>query len=153
MLVLSELRRCHFTEAQKPKVMKVISDTTTQDQNLSINHLFKTLARNIHSHEITLRNTLFEIAGFSSVNVRITGEIVIRVLTDGVDGERHEEVEVFPFTLFEIVQGSFPTNVVVEGKLLINHMVAINEVDPSSLSITGITMNLFFSDNIRILQR
>jgi len=129
----------------------VISDTTTFDQSLAASVNFQIPALSVISVNVSLRDVRFEIVGFSSVIVGMSGVAVVAVTYEGTDSLIHDQTTEIPFFFTETVSGDFPSNVTVEGSLSVNNQLVVNDVDPSFLTVTGVSVNLFFADNIRIL--
>jgi hypothetical protein len=129
----------------------VLSNTTTFDQSLSASVNLQIEATAINFVNVTLQNVQFQIVGFASVIVQISGDAVITVSFQGVDGLTHTQTVTIPFVFTEIVPGTFPTNVVVQGSLSVNNQTVINEIDPSTIATVAVSIALFFADNIIIL--
>jgi hypothetical protein len=104
----------------------------------------------ILSAKVSLRNVLFEIVGFASALVRISGEVVLDVIHWGVDAHIHSQQVVAPFSNVVTIPGNFPLNSYAEGTLIINNIVIVPEVDPSIIAITAVTANVFMTANVRI---
>ncbi len=129
----------------------VLSITTRRDQTLLIQIALSVQAINITSVTVSLANVVFEIVGFSSVVVRISGDVIVTTQYIGIDSEAHTDTQIVPFSFLETIPGTFPPNVIVEGSLaIVNQILTIIE-DPSTLAITGATLELFFQDTIIIL--
>jgi hypothetical protein len=148
-------RRCEALTPQTtplpPGALVILNDTTTFDQQLNPVVMLNIQAMAIYSVEVTLQNVRFEIVGFSSAIVRVSGEINITITYQGIDTVTHTQTAIVPFVFTETVAGDFPTNAVVQGGLTINNKLVVNEFDPSTLAIAGVNIVLFFADNIRIL--
>ncbi len=154
--VLAQLqRRCVAVPTPVPPVPPpqpvVLSITTRRDQTLLIQIALSVQAISITSVTVSLANVVFEIVGFSSVIVRISGDVIVNTQYIGIDSEVHTDTQVVPFSFLETIPGTFPPNVIVEGSLaIVNQILTITE-DPSTLAITGATLELFFQDTIIIL--
>lgn len=151
--VLSALsRRCQaLAPPLPPGTLILLSDTTTIDQTLTSTIVLEIQGVAIDSVNITLRNVTFTIIGFSSVVVQVSGEAVITVVYQGIDGLTHTQTAVVPFVFTETIPGDFPPNVIVQGSLSLNNQLIVIDIDPSTLAITAVTVTLFFTTNIRIL--
>ncbi len=134
-----------------PETLVVLSNTTTFNQNLpaAVNLLVE--ATNILSVNVTLQNVQFQIVGFSSVIVQITGDAVITVTYLGMDNLTHTQTITVPFVFTETIPGTFPANSIVQGSLSINNQTVVTEIDPSTLATVAVTVTLFFAVNIIIL--
>jgi len=134
-----------------PGTLILLSDTTTFNQSLAATVTLDIEATAINSVNVTLQNVLFEIIGFASVIVRVSGDAVINVSYQGIDALTHTQTAVIPFAFTETIAGNFPPNVVVQGSLSVNSQLVVNDVDPSTLAIAAVSITLFFATNIRIL--
>lgn len=149
--VLLELeRRCRAIGVTPPGPT-VLSDTTTQDQSMTAFCIFQIPAVSVNSVDISLQNVLFELVGLSSALVRVAGEAVIKQNYLGVDGETHDQTNVVPFSFLATIAGTFPAGVTVDGSLSIANTLVVNEVDPSTLTITLAEVSIFFTTRVRIL--
>ena len=134
-----------------PGTLVLLSDMTTFDQTLSTTITLEIPGLTMNSTSITLRNVSFTIIGFASVLVRVSGEAVITIAFQGVDDLPHTQTAVVPFAFTVTVPGDFPTNVVAQGNLSVNNQLMVTETDPSALTITAVSVTLFFATNIMIL--
>lgn len=134
-----------------PGTLIVLSNTTTFDQSLTVSVNLEIEATAIISVNVTLQHVQFQIVGFSSVIVQISGDAVITIVYQGIDNLTHTQTSIVPFVFTETVGGNFPPNAIVQGSLSINNQLVVNEIDPSTLAITAVSISLFFADNIIIL--
>jgi hypothetical protein len=134
-----------------PGTLVVLSNTTTFNQSLpaAVNLQIEAIA--IISVNVTLQNVQFQIVGFSSVIVQVSGDAVITVSIQGVDSLTHTQTVTVPFVFTETIPGTFPPNVTVQGSLSVNSQTVVNEIDPSTLAIVAVSITLFFATNIIIL--
>ncbi len=105
----------------------------------------------IISVSITFQNVSFRIVGFASVIVAISADIVTTVVFQGIDGLTHTETQTNPFTAQVTIPGDFPPDTVADGTLAIASQVIVNDIDPSTLLITSVTVEFLLAANIRIL--
>jgi hypothetical protein len=134
-----------------PRTLIVLSNTTTFDQSLPATVNLQIEATAINSVNVSLQNVQFQIVGFSSAIVQISGDVVISVTYQGIDNLTHTQTITVPFVFTETVAGNFPSNVTVQGSLSVNNQLVVSEIDPSTLTITAVGVTLFFADNIIIL--
>ncbi len=134
-----------------PGTLVVLSNTTTFNQSLPAAVNLQIEATTINSINITLQNVQFQIVGFSSVVVQISGDAVITVASLGLDGLTHIQTVTVPFVFTETIPGTFPTNSAVQGGLSVNNQTVVNEIDPSTLTIVAVSVTLFFAVNTIIL--
>ena len=144
--------RCHASISPLPPgTLIVLSNTTTFDQSLPAAVNLQIEATAINSVNVSLQNVKFQIVGFSSAIVQISGDVVISVTYQGVDDLTHTQTITVPFVFTETVAGNFPSNVTVQGSLSVNNQLVVSEIDPSTLAIHAVSVMLFFADNIIIL--
>jgi hypothetical protein len=134
-----------------PGTLVVLSNTTLFNQSLLATANLQIEATVINSVSVTLQNVQFQIVGFSSVIVEVSGDAVITVIYQGIDGLTHTQTITVPFAFTETIPGTFPANSVVQGSLSVNNQTVVNEIDPSTLAIVAVSITLFFAVNIIIL--
>ncbi|HOJ78811.1 MAG TPA: hypothetical protein PLZ08_07310 [Bacillota bacterium] len=111
--------------------------------------LFST-AQSILTFEIELGNVQFEIVGFSSAVVQISGEVVVNISFLGFDSLIHDQSEVIPFSVIEPIPGDFPETSTVSGSISLINQNIITEEDPSIGGITAITIFMNYLTQIII---
>lgn len=111
--------------------------------------LFPT-AQSILTFEIELGNVQFEIVGFSSAVVQISGEVVVNISFLGFDSLIHDQSEVIPFSVIEPIPGDFPETSTVSGSISLINQNIITEEDPSIGGITAITIFMNYLTQIII---
>ncbi|HBE77708.1 MAG TPA: hypothetical protein DDW65_07955 [Firmicutes bacterium] len=134
-----------------PGTLVVLSNTTTFNQSLLATVTLDIEATSIISVNVALQNVQFQIVGFASIIVQVSGDAVITVTYLGVDNLIHTQTATIPFVFTEIIPGTFPANSVVQGNLSVNNQTVVNDIDPSTLAITAVTVTLFFATNIIVL--
>jgi hypothetical protein len=134
-----------------PGTLVVLSNTTTFNQSLLVSVTLQIEATSIISVNVTLQNVQFQIVGFASVIVQVSGDAVVTVTYHGIDNLIHTQTTTTPFVFTEIIPGTFPANSVVQGNLSVINQIVVNEIDPSTLAITAVTVTLFFATNIIVL--
>jgi hypothetical protein len=134
-----------------PGAIVVLSNTTNLDQSLTTTINLSIPATQIISVNTSLQNIKFEITGFASAIVQVTGEVVVTVTYLAVDGTTQTQTRVVPFAFTIVVPGDFPTNVIVQGMLAIPDHLVTFEIDPSTLEIIFVTITIFFAANIQII--
>ncbi len=145
-------RRCAaLTPPLPPGTLIVLSNTTTFNQSLSATITLDIEAVAIDSVSVSLQNVMFEIIGSGSVIVQVSGDAVITVVYQGVDSLTHTQTTTVPFVFTETISGDFPPNVIVQGNLSVANQLVVNDIDPSTLAITAVSITLFFATNIIIL--
>lgn len=134
-----------------PGTLVVLSNTTTFNQSVSATVNLEIDATNLIAVNATLQNVQFQIVGFASVIVQVSGDAVITITFIGVDSLIHTQTVTVPFIFTETIPGTFPTNSIVQGNLSIINQTVVTEIDPSTLAIVAVTVTLFFAVNIIIL--
>ncbi len=151
LVALSRRCQAEVPPPLPPGTLVVLSNTTTFNQSLAATVNLLVEATNILSVNVILQNVQFQIVGFSSVIVQITGDAVITVTYLGVDGLTHTQTITVPFVFTETIPGTFPANSIVQGSLSIINQTVVTEIDPSTLAIVAVTVTIFFAVNIIIL--
>jgi hypothetical protein len=138
-------------QAAVPVTNPIILAETVVDLAFTATVPFSIEATSINTVSITFQNVSFQIVGFSSAIVAISADIIITVSFQGIDGLTHTTTETVPFTAQVTVPGTFPPNSIAEGNLSLVNQVIVNDIDPSTLLITGVTVELFLAADIRIV--
>jgi hypothetical protein len=149
-VLLDLSKRCQAVVPPVPPGPVILSETTTVVP-LSFTLSFILPADEVLSVETAIQNVAFEIIGFGSVIVRVSGDIVITVTFLGTDGLNHTQTQSFPFSTVINVPGTFPTNIAVAGDVALANQVIVQEFDPSTLAVTAVTDNITLTITIRIL--
>jgi hypothetical protein len=151
LIALSARCQAEVAPALPPGTTVVLSNTTTFNQSLTTTISLLIEANTITSVSVALQNVQFQIVGFASVIVQVSGEAVVTVVYQGIDGLPHTQTVTVPFVFTEIVPGTFPANSAVQGNLAIINQTVENIIDPSTLAITAVIVTLFFATNIIIV--
>jgi hypothetical protein len=151
LIALSARCQAEVAPALPPGTTVVLSNTTTFNQSLTTTISLLIEANTITSVSVALQNVQFQIVGFASVIAQVSGEAVVTVVYQGIDGLPHTQTVTVPFVFTEIVPGTFPANSAVQGNLAIINQTVENIIDPSTLAITAVIVTLFFATNIIIV--
>lgn len=108
-------------------------------------------AISVASTSITIQNVVFQIIGFSSVIVQVSFDIVATITFTDINGIPQTQQVVTPVTTVITVPGDFPANVVAEGDVVVGNITVIQDIDPSTLAITGETIVVTVIITVRIV--
>lgn len=133
-----------------PGTLVLLSDTAFE-QTLATTINLEILGVAVNSVNIALQNVTFQIIGFTSAIVQISAEVVITIVFQGVDDLIHTQTTVVPLVFTVVVPGDFPANSIVQGSLSIVNQLITYDIDPSTLTIDAVSIQIFFAGNIRIL--
>lgn len=141
----------HDSDDSSGPANPVLLNETRQDINITNSITFAVPALSVSSVEVTTQNVLFEIIGFSSVIVQVSGEAKVVITYVGTDYDNYTETKIIPFSLTQTIPGDYPPNVVATGNVIIGNMVYKTIDDPCYTSISGMTVQLALSAIIRIM--
>lgn len=151
---LLKLKCCQVLNLQERQPIlgqiQTFFDEIFQNQLLNSSIELSIPAININSTNITLEDVQFRILGFSSAIIGISGKVAVEVDFDGADGVKRNEKRYISFSFQETIPGDFPRNIRVDGSLWLSNTRVETDIDPSNLTVSGISVNLFFAHKIRL---
>jgi hypothetical protein len=141
-------QRC---QAAVPVTNPIILAETITNVSFAGTVLFPIEATSVNTVSVSIQNVSFQIVGFSSAIVAITADIVVTINFQGLDNLTHTTTQTIPFATEVTVPGTFPPNAIAQGTLALATQVIVNDIDPSTLLIIGVTVQLLLTADIRII--
>lgn len=130
---------------------RIIIAETTQEISMSPSISLEIEAININSPSISMENIRFEVVGFSSIEVKVSGDMRVNIRYEDSYHQEHKREQVVPFSTIVAIPGDYPRNAMADGDVALNNLVVSQDIDPSTQAVVGVTVLIFVSAHIRII--